>query len=100
MKLVKIRFIRDALFRVRGYSHPDNPVFKSGTVHELRQDSAQRWLKRGVAEQVNEEVEKAAKDDKVSAKPEPAASALDSDDSGDKPAANKPKPRKGVAGDF
>lgn len=100
MKLVKIRFTNDAVYRVHGYMHPDNPVFKTGTVHVLRQDEAQRWLKRGVAEYFEETKKPEVNDgNDASAIVKPSASKTDGDNGGDKSAVDKRQPRKGFARD-
>jgi len=91
-KNLKIRFIKEAVVRVYGYIHPDNPVYKAGDILEVNPDSARRWLKRGVAELVEEKVAEAKKvvkeavkedDDKVQTKVAKEPSSSDGNNSGD-----------------
>ena len=43
-----IRFTADAVFETEGRNR--GPRFAAGEVHDMRDDQAQRWLNRGVAE--------------------------------------------------
>ena len=93
--LVKIRFTRDALLRVYGYAHPENPVFKAGEIHEVDQQTALRWYRRGVAEAYQEPVKNV---DKPQATAPAAVSKVDSIDAGnsntvDDAGEDKAKPR-------
>lgn len=42
----KIKFVERAVFQQFGPDHPDNPVFEAESEHTLRNDQADRWLKR------------------------------------------------------
>lgn len=50
----RIKFIERAVFQQFGPDHPDNPVFEEGSEHTLRNDQADRWLKREKAELVED----------------------------------------------
>lgn len=45
----RIRFTVRTEFEKFGRKHADNPVFEQGSEHTMRDDQADRWLKRGVA---------------------------------------------------
>lgn len=45
MKTVKVLFTADAKFE----TSPETIYYRAGDVHELREDHAGRWVKRGVA---------------------------------------------------
>ncbi len=42
----KIKFVERTVFNQYGVDHPDNPVFEADSEHTLRNDQADRWLKR------------------------------------------------------
>lgn len=50
----RIRFIKRTVFETLGPGHPDNPVFEEGAEETLRNDQADRWLKRQRAELVED----------------------------------------------
>jgi len=47
---MRVRFLQDAVYETEGFRK--GPRFEAGSVHELRDDLAQRWINRGVAERV------------------------------------------------
>lgn len=50
----RIKFLERAVFNQFGVDHPDNPVFEADQVEDMRDDQAERWLKRGKAELVED----------------------------------------------
>lgn len=42
----RIKFVEDTVFEQYGVDHPDNPKFEAESEHTLRNDQADRWLKR------------------------------------------------------
>lgn len=85
VNLVKVRFTRNAVERVHGYVHPDNPSFEKGKVYPLKHDSAMHWLKRGAAEIVEANQEPKADANKVQARKAKSAPKADGNDASDKP---------------
>jgi hypothetical protein len=61
---MRIRFTRDAIYETEGLGR--GPRFSAGEVHDMRQDQAERWVRRGVAQIEPDAVE-----------PEPSAPARD-----------------------
>lgn len=47
---MRIRFLQDAVYETEGFRK--GPRFEAGSTHELREDLAQRWINRGIAERV------------------------------------------------
>jgi hypothetical protein len=89
---MKIRFTKDALYENEGRNK--GTLYKAGEVHDFDQAFAERWLRRGVAEQVKPRTP--AKDDAPAApvtpdQKEPSAPAKDAEAStAGKPADGKP----------
>jgi hypothetical protein len=50
----RIKFTARTEFEKFGRKHPDNPVFEEGSEHTMRNDQADRWLKRKAAELVED----------------------------------------------
>ena len=42
----RIKFDEDTVFEQFGVDHPDNPRFDADSEHTIRNDQADRWLKR------------------------------------------------------
>lgn len=49
--MMKIKFIRDAIYETEGPGK--GHTFKAGEVHEFEPAFAQRWIRRGMAEEVD-----------------------------------------------
>lgn len=49
-----IKFIEDCELQSFGIEHPDNPRFTKDQVETLRNDQADRWLNRNVAELIED----------------------------------------------
>jgi len=47
---MRVRFLQDTVFETEGFRK--GPFFEAGSVHDLREDLAQKWINRGVAEKV------------------------------------------------
>lgn len=48
----RIKFYERTIFETHGPNHPENPVFEKDAIEEMRDDQAERWLKRKKAELV------------------------------------------------
>jgi hypothetical protein len=64
---MRITFTEDSVYETEGYNK--GKKFKAGSTHDLRDDLAQRWLRRGVAVEAKG---KGAPKPKAEAKPKPA----------------------------
>jgi hypothetical protein len=82
---VKVKFLEDAIYESEG-PHK-GPHYDKGSIHEFDEEFAQRWIRRGVAE----EVDKATKTTEVTPAPkaEPAKEATKGE-----PAKNEPPAKK------
>ncbi len=47
---MKVRFLKDVVYETEGPGR--GPLLEAGSVHELREDLARRWINRQVAEEV------------------------------------------------
>lgn len=47
---MRIRFLKDAVYETEGPGR--GPRFEAGSVHEMREDLARRWIHRQLAEEV------------------------------------------------
>lgn len=97
--LVKVRFTRNEVVRVHGFTHPDNPTFSQGKEYDLKYDSAMRWLRRGAVELVTEKpkAKEKADGDKAPAIEAAAAPKADGNDGSDKSPADNRRSRKAVS---
>jgi hypothetical protein len=54
-KTMKVKFSRRVVYETEGRGI--GQVYEAGSVHDLRTDMANRWIRRGIAEEVGNPVE-------------------------------------------
>ena len=54
---MRVRFLKTAIYETEGFER--GPRFEEGSVHDLREDIAERWIRRGLAEKAEPEVSSA-----------------------------------------
>jgi hypothetical protein len=69
---VRIRFTQDAIYETEGVGR--GPTFAAGSVHELRDDLARRWLRREMAVEEPEDAAPATAAPAADDAPQPARS--------------------------